>query len=502
MTTLIGQVGPGLTALLIGWAVLWPMRGGLGAWGYHLSAMPVGLLVYTEATAIGTLLGRPFDWLSIAAAVAATCALTWWLGRPQEGSPGSNVAVSARSFAVAAGVLLLFGAVVSLLRVTVATNDALTQFWPMSIGLVRGDGLSIKLMSARSVMVPSLGAVHILFRANWAYVSYALAGANVLALVGWLLARSCREISSRAMRLAIVGGVTAALAAESSFVFHSVFVHSHMISALYLTLSIAALWFARSEADSRGLNRAWLVVGGLAAAGFALVRPDGLAYVFLPTVAALSVLTGAGSPQRSAPPFFATLVAPVVLTYVAAYSQLGIWEAEKLSGAVTVALVALLAASSSAPWVTVRLRPPLDRWLTGERLMQTVQLIAAVMLIVVALRSPSSALATASNSLVNLFGAEGGYSALWYSLGLLALIAVWTGDAMRPNSLSRFIFATIALFFLIAGVVHVGTHEGRVGDLDSFTRLVFHVVPMSFWFVGLVLARIAKDRQPPLPEAA
>ena len=94
-----------------------------------------------------------------------------------------------------------------------------------------------------------------------------------------------------------------------------------------------------------------------------------------------------------------------------------------------------------------------------------------------------------ANAGINLFGGAGGYFYLWYAVVIFFILAVIAG-ALRPGTWTRSAFLSVLLFFVIAGLVHGLSHEGRLGAGDSFNRVVFEVLPVIVWLAGATVAKV------------
>jgi hypothetical protein len=167
--------------------------------------------------------------------------------------------------------------------------------------------------------------------------------------------------------MVVAGGAMVALALEPSYIFHSLFVHSHMVSGLYLLMSLTCIWLAgrpdraidrgvpgeggAEEADAASVT--YLLLAGAFAAGFALGRPDGLAYQFVPVAAAIAMLTRSNVEWRQVLAFFGPLLFIEGFVYAATFYELGMWQSAKLSGQTTLAILGVLALSATAPWIVL-----------------------------------------------------------------------------------------------------------------------------------------------------
>lgn len=480
--------------VVVGWTALWPARRRLGAAAYHLAGLPVGLLAAPVAGAVSTVTGRPLDLLS---AVAGGLLLTVALWAVQRVVLGANVggrsSVGVRSFAVATGGLGVLGIVLGLARFTVSNNDSFMSYWPLGVQLARDGVFTARLVATRSTLIPSMNAIHVTFGSDWAYVIYPMLGATLALWLGMTLWRGPLRGSTRRKKLLVAGGAAVFLVLEPSFVFHSFFVHAHMASAVYLLMSLTCLWMAVPPGVARGepkVRVAYLIPAGVFAAGFALARPDGLAYQFVPVVVAISVLTIREVRWRSVAAFFGPLLFIVGVSYSATFVTSGLWTASKLSGRTALLILAVLALSAAGPWIVEWLDRFLPLRVSGERFLAIVVSLAAMLTLGVFVLKWSKAALALTHARINLFEGRGGYSYLWYAVVVVLVLSIFTRDALRRSSWTRSPFLAIALFFIIALLVHGTSHPGRIGDGDSLNRVVFHAFPLVVWYAGALAARI------------
>ncbi len=259
------------------------------------------------------------------------------------------------------------------------------SYWPLGVWLNRTGSFTVSLISSRGPFLPAVSAIHVAFGSDWAYVIYPMLGATLLYWCALsLLSGPLSTAAAKTARL-VAGGAVLFLVLEPSFLFHSFFVHSHMVSAVCLLMSLTSIWLAvRPTAPSAGPpSNAYLVLAGVFAAGFALARPDGLAYQFVPVVAAISALTVSEVRWRSVVAFFAPLLALEGLAYGAAYWQLGMWKAGKLGGEMTAAILVVLALSAAGPWIVEWLDRRLPFRVAGERFFGIVTAVAAGLMLAV-----------------------------------------------------------------------------------------------------------------------
>jgi hypothetical protein len=483
----------------VGWIALWSVRRDLGAVDYHLAALPFGLLSATLAGCVSTLTGRPLDvWSGVAGALVLVAA-TWGIGRLTRGTAErARAVVGLRSYAIAAGAVGGFGLLAGLARFTVVNNDSFMAYWPLGVDLSRKGAFGLQLMATRSPLIPTINAIWADFGSDWAYVIYPALAAVLVLWIAHTLWVGPLSGASRSVKRLVAIGAAAFLVLEPSFIFHAFFVHSHMVSALYLLMSLTCIWFANrpvssgpQDVGSRQMPRpAYLILAGGFAAGFALARPDGLAYMFIPVAAAIAALTVSKVEWRSVAAFFGPMLLIVVGTYGAGFVTLGIWSSTKLSGRTAVMILGLLALSAVGPWIVQILDRRLPFRVSGEHFLGLLVAVAAVLMLgVFALKWGTARVALATVAM-NLFGGTGGYGYLWYAIAALLVISLLTRDALRTGSWTRSAFLAVALFLVIAGVVHGTSHPGRLGPGDSENRVMFQMVPLMVWYAGSVVARI------------
>lgn len=492
---LVEQLGVAVVSLIVGWAALWPSRHRLGPLTYHLVAMPVGLLAWPLAGAFSNLVGRDFDVITVAVGAALVVALLVFFQRlDRDSGPPAGDSVSPMSYGVMAAALLVFGGIFTRLGLGAVNNDSVASFWPLGVVLERLGTFKDSLMSVRAPLLTNMNAGHVLFGAEWAYVIYPLLAVSLLAyLLGSLLVGPLAG-RSRSVRIAVTGAIVVFLMTEPSFLLHSIYAHSHMITALYLLIALSELWAASPPTahgePSNPSTHARLVVAGAAAAGIALARPDGLAYAFIPIIFAIGVVTQHKVTFRNVGAFFGPMIAIVLVPYVSAYATLGMWGGGKLTGRRAMIVLIPFCLSVVAPWVVSWLSARLPVRVSGWRFLYASLLGATGLLIIGHVLRWSNAKMSAMNAAINLFAGAGGYAHLWYAVLLLLILSLITKDALTLNTWTQPAFAGVVLYAMVVTLVHGMVHPGRVGSGDTMTRMVFQMIPLVAWFAGAIAARI------------
>lgn len=494
MSALVAQLGVATLSLVIGWIALWPVRRELGAATYHLAALPVGLLAWPIAGSVSSATRQPLHAPAVAVGAVLLVIGFWVIRRLTRGESAQPQApVSPASFLAALGVLWGFGAIFTALRLTVTNNDSVMSYWPLGVALFRDGDFTANLISVRATLLPSANAGHVMFGSQWAYAIFPLFAVNLLLYLGVSLVGGPLKGSTRAVRTVVLGGVALFLLTEPSFLFQSAFVHSHMITALYLMLALGELWAGISptgEAAEKPVRTAHLLVAGASVAGIVLARPDGPAYAFVPIVVAIALLTRDRVDAREAAAFFAPILYVTYGTFLGAYLRLGMWGSAKLSGKIALVILFGLGIAATGPWIVAWLDRHLPFRVAGESFLRLAALGGAILLAAVFVIKPESAQLSALNAGLNLFWGEGGYWHLWYAVVAVLLLSIVTADARRSQSWTHSAFLTILVFLLGLSIIHAVGHSGRIGPGDSLNRVMFHILPLVAWYAGAIAGRI------------
>lgn len=486
--------------LLVGWGGLFPARRALGGFGYHLFAMPVGLLVWPMGTVLSSATGATYGLkivvLALIVVTAALAAASWAATR----GSALDRPVPLWSWGAWGGAYLVLAAVLTASKLTAGGYDSIFHYQSWGVFLRDVGAYTPTLIGDYSIFLPSLMAAVLALGGKWAFVLFPLMSVHLIGILGWAGYRSLGTGLAPLVRGAIVGAVVLLLVTVPTYLYHSFYAHSHMSSALFLLGSLVALreaYLGRGALD-RGAASAWALVAGVLAACFAFVRTDGLAYlvVILLVAAVMQARFGARSVPRLAY-LFGGLFTPLALVYGLAYAQLGIWPSVKMGGYQAGAVLAALAVIAVTIWV-------LAGWV-GERFADTgglLGMLVAANLAVIALawsQFPADFFKASSNMIGNLT-LKGGYGYTWlFAFGIVAL-GIALRRAWAADDWADLIAYAFAQFFFIALVVHGLTHPGRLAVADSFNRLAFHALPLAFLYGASVIGGLVAAATPALAD--
>jgi len=491
-----------LLTLALGWLVLAPIRRPLGAVAFHSVAYPIGLLSWTAVACASALLRHAWTWPLVLASLTvfaiAGFALAHATAAPRAGdrhlfaTPGAPKAPAAWTYAAAATTLAAVALAVQASARTAAAYDSIFHYQSSAIWLFDTGRFTPAITGAYGALIPSTIAGNLLVGLDWTATVWPVLALHVIAWVGIEIYGASSARLSRGIRAALAVTLTALLATTTPFLAHTLYVHSHMISACYLLLAVLAVrrafWVMPRDGgpDATATERAWLLVAGVATAGLVLARPDGLAYAFgilaLVAIARFERARGAGTVLT----FLAGLLVPVAAVYGTALLRLGFWTGPKLSGKMTAALIAaLLLVGLIAAFAD---RVPGARGLFGRRgvLLGGVLAANAALVGVMAIRNPEGFAASSANMIGNLTH-SGGYGNLWYVLAALVALSLATWRSWTRRRWPALMLYAIVQFFVIAIAVHGTSHPGRLSPADSFSRVAFHAVPLIFVYAGYVV---------------
>ncbi|MDP2182287.1 MAG: hypothetical protein Q8K99_06935 [Actinomycetota bacterium] len=492
-----GGIVLSVVSLLAGWVGLWPLRRHLGAVGYHLAAYPTGLVLWPVVAAVLSVLRVEYQpLLPYALATAALFAVARLVARDRSDVEGHGVPVW--SYLVWGGGVVGVSAVIALTGYTAAGYDSLFNYEAWGVWIFDQGTLSRSIIGSFGALMPSVHAANRFFGSDWTATPYPVLSLHVAALVATAAARWARGWVGMAWSTAIALVALAFMVSVPSYVHHSLYVHSHMITAAYLLLALLGLQRAYLGAEDDGsspsdtASDAWLLVAGLASAGLALTRTDGIAYVAIPAVVGTVLWLESGRSWRSQAIFVCAAAVPIATVYGSAFYSFGLWPAKKLSGKKAAAVLAGLILGSASTLVIGAL-PRVRAWL-GHR-NRALLLVCALEVVglagLVALR-PSGFAESTRNMVTNLLR-TGGYGYLWYFVfGAIAVSFAW-GRQWRSGRWPLYLLFAIVQFFVIAAAVHGVGHPGRLNPADSFSRVAFHVVPLVFWYVAMVVATLVAE---------
>jgi hypothetical protein len=481
---------------VLGLGALFPLRRSLTPFGYAVGALPAGILCWALATAaVNVVRSEPSAPLALAAAAAAALLIAA-AGRWLTLHVDSPDAFDWRPVGVWSAAVLAVSAVAAATGMTALSWDSSFSYASWGVWLADTGAYESIMLSSRNVLIPSMIAVERLLGGSWQSAIYPVLAVNTLAILA-LAISSTKDTSHRGRIAGTLAGVSL-LAYATPFAFHTLYVHSHMLSATFLLLAL----LATERARERGAD-AWLLLAGLATAGLVLARPDGIAYAVVPATAAVFAALSRDDGHAALISFTSGFLVPTWLVTGSALATLGLWEGEKLTGAVMLSLLVAYTVALAVVTALAATRRHV-RWARGILWTLVGAVIAAVTAVWV--MAPDRATEAGTNIYANLvahsgvFGA-GGYAVFWAFAAGLVLLTLVASRLRRDGDLLRLV-TWIAFFAAVSFVVHAVTHQGRVGWNDSHTRVVFHIVPVIMWLYGAALARVIPEPRGGAPSSA
>jgi|GEM_PF-1259614 len=510
---MLGNVLVVLVSLAVGWTALLPVRRTVGPYAYHVAAMPIGLIGWAWVSAWTGVLRVPYGWPVVGGGLATYAVLVAgilaWRARPGEVDfDGKWPRFPEWTYLVALGFVAGTALLSVWSRASAFSADSWADYELIGMRLHDTGSLTYWMVAIRNALLPSVHAGARMMGADWTYVVYPVLAAHVAVLVlGEVYVRAVVRIG-RGWGGALALLVTGLMVTTAPFLFHTLYVHSHMVSALYLTLAVVGIGrayvppgvgFRVRGTDVPAWRNSWLAVTGLAVAGLVLARPDGLAYAVVPLALFAARWFAAGMRRAEVTTLFPAALTVPATVFGITLARYGLWvQQDKLHGAHAVVLLACYIALAVLLAASVRWKLG-AAWLAQDDHATRVTLVLAAFGFGLASRSvPVDFGMAMANIAQNLFH-TGGYNSLWsFALGLAVLAGVF--PQLRREPVVRQLLVAIALFFITAATVHGLTHVGRANWGDSFSRVSFHVVPLVFLLLGhsastlLAGSRIARRR--------
>lgn len=485
-----------ISTAVMGLAATWPARHRFGLMAWNLAAGPVGLVAWVAPVLAGIVLGSGWSpglvTCSLAAYVGVVAVGMWVAAGCGEKRHAEDVRDShfIGSAALHLAMLAGLGALVSASGISVYSYDswAEVQFFGWQ---VLGSSMDPVVPAWRGVIAPALHAADAFLGGEWPIALYPSIAAYT---VGWLAHLSWRTFGeagfSRRSRVAFSGLTSLALVSTPAFLFHTVYVHTHMLSALMLLVAVAGV--SRAWQEGRAHAPVWILLVGIAALGLALGRPDGLAYVF-----AVHVVIGSGVLLgrlriRATLWYLAPFLGGATALYGSLVARFGLFvPQQRLSATGTLATLAASWLFAIALWSGARVLASGRGAVSARALWTGLLALDAGALVVAASLKPADFELTVLNATANLAW-EGGYNSLWLwvALVLCASGAAIVVRVVRADSFPAVLQLAIVQFAVIALVVHALVHPGRIAWFDSLSRVAFHVLPLVLWLFVLVLARV------------
>lgn len=479
-----------LLSLCVGWVVLLPLTRQLGASLYHLSALPTGLVAWSFVACMGAITGHGYTVVTVVLGIALYAGVGYRLSRHLLGDESGSPA-PAWSYAVHAAALGAVSLAVSSIHLSVVTVDGWIHYTLFGVRLHDVGSFAVDMMADRNVLIPSLHAANRFFGGDWLNSFFPVLAVYVLAWLAYGLRRHSLASVSEPWRSGIAAAIVITLVITPVFRFQALLVHSHMISALFITATIVLL-VEFSTRDATGW-RACAFAAGIASAGFALARPDALAYTLVPVAIVLAQLVGTQASAASARMYFAGLAFALIPVYGTAFATLGLWNSNKQTGAVALAgLLLVFSPLAIAPALT---RIPAKWRPRGGDVYRAAIASAVVLGLLVYARDPAQFDLTVTNMFHNLL-IHGGYHTFGVSLVAVLTISLAFPE-FRQSPTAVIPFFAVILYVALAVPVCALSYAGELSWADSFTRISFQWVAVALLYVGAFVGSAVTRLQAP-----
>jgi hypothetical protein len=495
---------------LLGLAALWSVRTDLGRWGYPLASFAVGWLALALGAGAGTALGRPFDAVTIAVGAALLLVvawLSWAVIEKQDVGRGSTLAGAldaSLSLAVVAAVSVGAGAYGR----AIAVGDSL-GIESLGIFLVDTGTLDASIMSFHHPLPVAIHAAERVFGAQFAFISQITFGAFVAVFLGFLVLAELHHLDPA--KRALVAATTLLVAVTNSvWLWNWLYIHTHMASTAFLLLAVGGVRRAVGDGSAASRRPGWLLAAGLSAAGLAMMRPDGLVYVFAIVAVLVAARLELGLGGRDVAGFFTALLGALLVTYGLVVRGIGLWDVNLGEGSpsgdgatalIVIVLLAVLAVAALALSLADRWPVALGGWLSREGRVRRLVVAAIALAVPIAWLVDSEKSAAAFENAARNLALLGGWGVFWYVALGFAVVAVLSTLVLDYDWRRMLISLAIVSFFGCMVLVHSVGHPGRLGWGDSLNRVIFHVVPLIYWYGAVLvddLVEVSREQEQPL----
>lgn len=475
-------------AVVLGYSMLWAVRHQLGAAGSALASLPLGILGFSLIATLHSIAGSPWSALSFTVGAVLVAAVCWAALRATAGC-GSDTRNPAWTMLVPLAAATGASAIAERYGAYFVTPDSWANYLTMGMRLFDSGALFERLMQERSLLIPAMNAAGRVVGADVLWAIYPVMGLWVLALVYRAVYRHSAQIPP-GWRIVVAAASATGVAGSGMFLIQSLYIHSHMASALFLLFALVS--FAQAES---GESAAWSAMGGLATAGFTLARPDGFAYAAAVMLVGIVAVGRSDGWRRQLAGALGGFWIPIGLFYGTAYAQLGVWVTPKLNGRLAAAMLAVHAVLAIAAWLALSRLGTRRKALLRQAPTLMVAAATATIALAVAVRTDTF-MAALEPMTLNLF-AEGGHGAQWYVAAIVLALLLLLPQLRKRTGTAWVGMVGLVLFFDVAVLVHGLTHPGRLSWADSFNRIAFHAAPLLWWAFGaLATAALAVLRAP------
>lgn len=368
----------------------------------------------------------------------------------------------------------------SLSMLTFARNIAGTTFYDLNAE-------QLLAVDRWGVFLPALHTPADLLNEDYLYAAQPLFAFVLLELMVLSAYRiTTAHVSRQMIALALTTASVLVMFSTAMVIFQVYYIHTNLLSAVYLLAAVMALWCAQETAQAeqtpslQGEAQGWLALSALAWAGFCLLRVEAALFMALFFILALH---GDTLPYRARMRALLPMIGGLFVWY--AFLLIVLQNSgSRLSALNSLMLLAALGSAggllvvSRLPWIARTLLPRME-WLAGGGL--ALALTGAFII------RPAHMADSVAGVWENL--ALASWPTWWGSLWLF-VIAAWAFALIQPRLPHDGVFwvgvpAFVALMILLSAARRP-YHEGWS---DSANRMVTHILPLALIYTQAQFAR-------------
>lgn len=329
-------------------------------------------------------------------------------------------------------------------------------------------------LADRGAFLPLLQSASVFLGDDYIYAAQPAFGLSLAGIYFYLSHRILGHLHSD-KRLALTLSILSGLVLFSTYfvVFQTFYIHTNLICAVYLFLSVCGFWLASVEGED-----SWMIVGMLALTGFSLARLESpvFALVFLVLLISYGKI-----------PYRIRLVSilPYLISLIIWYFYLlrGVGDVDlTLDQTRILAIIGALAAViflvifSEVNWIKRWVLPHLPKIMLG-----VLVLVVAFMVI----QKPEHMYTSMKVTLKNVLE-SGRWGITWVVFALLFLISLFRPGFLREE----YFFYGISSFLLLLLAISYFRVPYRVGWGDSANRMLVHILPTISLYVMMRVGQV------------
>lgn len=331
----------------------------------------------------------------------------------------------------------------------------------------------IEELSLRGVFLPQLQSASVFLGDDYLYAAQPAFGFTFI--LTYFYASHCilRHLGLSKRRVLMYAILSTVVLFSTYFVaFQFFYIHTNLISAVYLFVAVAGFWFVSVKE-----NHEWLIVGILAITGFSLARTEAPLFALL--FLTLVISTGGVSFQAKLKTILPYLCF-MIFWYLYLYWMMGegtyILNPDRTLLVVSsLFALGLLVFLSEVRWIKKFLLPYLPQVMLG---------ILGLLLVVMFVQKSDHFISSIYSSIFNMLE-TGEWGLTWLMFSFLLLVSFLGPQVLKEELFS---YGIVSFFALLLAIVYFRVPY-KSGWGDSANRMFTHILPIVVLYVLMKAAK-------------